>query len=273
VTWTRAAADGSAPVTSQEIVVSSAGTVVRTVTGIGATATTRTITGLTNGTAYTFQVRAVNAIGTGPLSTASNEVTPKGPPAAPTGVSAARSSTLVHLSWTAPAAGGSPITGYTIQVRTGTTVVRTVASAGTATSTDITGLTNGTAYNFRVQAVNAQGAGPLSGASAAVTPATVPDAPGILAAAQGPAGGALTAVANWTAPAGTGGAAITNYRVSALRVAADGSTTVNAVAIVSAATRTRSFTLGAGTYRFEVVAINSVGDSAPSAKSDPVSPR
>jgi Ca2+-binding RTX toxin-like protein len=273
VTWTRATVDGSPPVTGQEIVVSSGGSVVRTVTGVGATAVTRTITGLINGTAYTFQVRAINAIGTGPLSAASNAVTPKGPPAAPTGVSAARGNTLVHLSWTAPADGGSPITGYSIQVRTGATVVRTEPLTGTATSTDITGLTNGTAYNFRVAAINAQGTGPLSAASPAVTPATVPDAPGIALPAQGAAGGALTATANWTTPPSTGGSPITNYRVTAYRVATDGSLSVDSVQIVAANLRARVFTLGAGTYRFEVIAINSVGDSAPSAKSDPVSPR
>lgn len=35
-----------------------------------------TVTGLSSGTAYTFQVRATNAVGTGPYSAASNSVTP-----------------------------------------------------------------------------------------------------------------------------------------------------------------------------------------------------
>jgi len=38
-----------------------------------------TINGLTNGTAYTFTVTAINVIGTGPVSSASNSVTPSAP--------------------------------------------------------------------------------------------------------------------------------------------------------------------------------------------------
>ena len=53
-------------------------------------ATSVTVSGLTNGTTYTFTVAATNAVGTGPASAASNAVTPTGPtvPGAPTGVSA-----------------------------------------------------------------------------------------------------------------------------------------------------------------------------------------
>ena len=39
-------------------------------------ATSVNVTGLTNGTTYTFTVSATNAIGTGPASSASNAVTP-----------------------------------------------------------------------------------------------------------------------------------------------------------------------------------------------------
>ena len=56
----------------------------------GRTATTRTVTGLTNGTAYTFKVAATNAVGTGADSTASPAITPTAAqtaPGAPTAVS------------------------------------------------------------------------------------------------------------------------------------------------------------------------------------------
>jgi len=259
--------------TSQQIVVSSGGSVVRTVTGIPATATSRTVTALNNGTAYTFQVRAVSPLGLGALSASTAAVTPIGLAAAPTAVTANRLNASADLSWVAPSDGGSAITGYQIQVRTGATVVRT-DTVPVTTSTTVTGLTNGTAYNFRVQAVNGKGAGVL-GASNTVTPATVPGQPGILAPTQGPAGGGLTAIANWSAPASNGGAAISGYTVRALRMAADGTTPVGTptVANVGAAVRTRSFTLPAGNYRFEVVANNSAGSSDPSERSAIVSPR
>ena len=43
---------------------------------VGATATSLTVTGLTNGTTYTFRVAAINAVGPGPASAPSNAVTP-----------------------------------------------------------------------------------------------------------------------------------------------------------------------------------------------------
>ena len=133
----------------------------------------------------------------------------------------------------------------------------------------------GTAYNFRVQAVNGKGDGALA-TSNTVTPATVPDAPVILAPTQGPAGGALTAIANWAAPASNGGAAITGWTVRAYRMAADGTAPVGIPTVqtfTGGTIRSRSFTLPAGSYRFEVVATNSAGNSVESARSDAVSPR
>ncbi len=76
LSWARPTSDGGAPLTSYDVLVSTGTTVVSTIPAIAATDTSRVITGLTNGTAYTFQIRAVNAVGAGALSAPSNLVTP-----------------------------------------------------------------------------------------------------------------------------------------------------------------------------------------------------
>jgi serine protease len=78
--------------------------------------------------------------------------------------------TSATVAFAAPA-GGFPADSFSIVVRTGTTVVRTVDGVpGSATSHQVTGLSNGTAYNFQVRAVNSAGESPLSAASNEVTP-------------------------------------------------------------------------------------------------------
>lgn len=71
VAWA-APADGGSPITGYTVTASPGGKQV-TVAG---SATTATITGLTNGTPYTFTVTAANAVGTSPVSAQSSPVTP-----------------------------------------------------------------------------------------------------------------------------------------------------------------------------------------------------
>jgi hypothetical protein len=269
-------AAGGAAATSFTIQVKQAGAVVRTVTVDSATATSGVVTGLAPGT-YTFAVSAVNQFGASPFSADSNAVTVNAPtvaPSAPTALTATRGNASASLTWTLGANGGSPLTGYTLQVRIGTTVVRT-QNIGTARPFNVTGLTNGVAYNFRLQARNAVGTSPLSAPSNTVTPATVPGQTRILAPTRGAPGGALTAAANWNAPVSNGGAAITSYQVRALRMAANGTTVVGTpvTRTVAGTVRSASFTLPAGNYRFDVRAINAVGAGALSARSALVAPR
>ena len=85
-------------------------------------------------------------------------------PAAPTGFLAASGNGEVTLSWDDPE--NASITGYEYQRKTtgnwGTSWTTITGSSATTTSHPVTGLTNGTAYTFRLRAVNAAGNGAVS---------------------------------------------------------------------------------------------------------------
>ena len=96
-------------------------------------------------------------------------------PPAPTSLVATAGNAQVALSWTAPTGviAQAPINDYTVQVSSNSGTTWTTFSDGTSTATGatVTGLSNGTAYTFRVAAVNGVGTGAYSTASSAVTPA------------------------------------------------------------------------------------------------------
>jgi len=93
----------------------------------------------------------------------------------PTGVTATPGNAQAQVSWTAPSeTGGYAITDYVVQYssNSGSTWTTFSDSTSDATSATVTGLTNGTAYIFRVAAVNAVGTGAYSTASSSVTPSS-----------------------------------------------------------------------------------------------------
>jgi galactose oxidase-like protein/fibronectin type III domain protein/kelch motif-containing protein len=174
VSWTAPASNGS-PITSYTV-TPYVGTTAQTPTVVKGTppATSTSVTGLTNGTIYTFKVSATNGVGTGPASAQSNQVEPTAPtaPAAPTNVAATAGNQSATVSWSAPANGGSPITMYTVTpYLAGVAQSATVVSGSPpATTANVAGLTNGDAYTFTVSATNAIGTGPASAQSPPVTP-------------------------------------------------------------------------------------------------------
>lgn len=129
------------------------------------------VSGLSNGTAYTFTSVATNLVGSSSSSPTSASVTPTAQtPGAPTNIVAVAGNARATVSWAAPSnMGGSSITSYS--------VTSTPSSSGcttSGTSCTVSGLTNGTAYTFTSTATNAQGAGTASQASAAVSPSAGP---------------------------------------------------------------------------------------------------
>ena len=151
------------------------------------TATTYTVTGLTNGTRYYFRVLASNVVGRLGAVATSPTPSPRTVPSAPRSLTAAPTgaSGQIRLSWLAPASnGGAAITDYVIQRSPNGTSGWVTINDGvsTATAYTVTGLTNGTRYYFRVFARNAAGTARRA-TSPTPIPRPVPSAPRSLTAA------------------------------------------------------------------------------------------
>ena len=122
----------------------------KSVPGSSASTTSHTVTGLSNGTAYTFEVRGASSAGTGPASSAVSATPAIQPPAKPTGLVATVGDTEVALSWDNPNNGR--ITKWRYSKDDGATWTDVPNSGASTTAYTVTGLTNNTAYTFRVRA-------------------------------------------------------------------------------------------------------------------------
>ena len=145
-------------------------------------------------------------------------------PGAPTRlIATANGQTIINLYWTTPVSnGGSPITGYRIEIfPNGVFNWTTLVADTTSTSTTYshTGLAAGTTRYYRVSAINANGTGEPSNTAKVTTGAPpVPGAPTDLSAT---ASGTTQIDLSWTAPADDGGSPITTYGI---HVSPDGRT-------------------------------------------------
>jgi fibronectin type III domain protein len=112
VTWTEPEDDGGSAITGYTVTSDPDN---RTCTS--GDAAWCTVASLTNGTAYTFTVRATNANGTGNPSDASSPVTPSSSPTPSlSALPAYLVSTVVRLSWTSTA-GTAPVVSYDVRAR------------------------------------------------------------------------------------------------------------------------------------------------------------
>jgi subtilisin len=98
------------------------------------------------------------------------------PPVAPSApvLSATAGNGVVNLSWTGPANGGSPITGYAIYRGSAVGGATDFASVGPTQAYADTAVTNGTTYYYQVAAMNAVGTGVRSNEVSATPVAPTP---------------------------------------------------------------------------------------------------
>ncbi|HVH36605.1 MAG TPA: hypothetical protein VM847_21115, partial [Tahibacter sp.] len=125
---------------------------------------------LSNGVPVACGVIALNAVGNSELSVLSPEVTPAGPPGAPTLTAANGGDGRIALSFDAPASdNGAAVLGYTASCTPGTHEFGSTQSPLT-----VSGLSNGIEYRCSVRAVNDAGSSAASNALLA-TPHAVAD--------------------------------------------------------------------------------------------------
>ncbi|MEF3405370.1 Ig-like domain-containing protein [Agromyces sp. CCNWLW203] len=113
----------------------------------------------------------------------------------------------VSVRWSAPPDNNSPISGYRLSWNGGSAVFAADA-AGLAHT--ITGLANGTAYRFQVEATNGIGTSAASPSSASATPFGLPGAPAVANLVASSSGDARLSL-SWAAPTDNGGRGISRY--------------------------------------------------------------
>ena len=148
---------------------------------VNANSTSYTDNGLQPNTAYSYRVRAQNAVGNSGYTNTATATTNNTQPNAPSALSAnASSSSTVQLAWVDNSGNE---TSFRIERKTGSSAFSEIGTVN-ANSTSYTdnGLQPNTAYNYRVRAQNAVGNSGYSNTATATTNNTLPNAPSALSA-------------------------------------------------------------------------------------------
>ena len=237
-------------------------------TGLTATASPTTVSGLTNGTSYTFTLIATNGNGNSAASTASTAAV-VGIPATPTAPSVVSTSTAGQdsVSWTAPTSASGPLTGYTLTPSPACSACTglTVSGSPPATSTTVGGLTAGTSYTFTLKATNASGTSAASSASTGVVTGS-PTAPTNVVAVGGTPAPSGDLNVTWSAPTSSGVGTIDSYTATSSTGSKTCTSTSTPPATPTLGCQLTGLTNGTS-YTVTVTATNSAGSSYKSVAS------
>lgn len=266
LSWQAPASNGGSPITNYKIYRGTksggenmSGTPVWGDTAglatVGGNVTTWIDMGVTNGRPYYYEVRAVNAVGEGPLSSEAT-ATPRAnvtSPSSPQNLHATARNDQVLLAWQAPVNNSSSsITNYTIYrgiSSGGETRLTTVGNDTTWTDMNVT---NGQTFYYEVSAMNKTGEGTQSNEVIA-TPATEPGTPQKLVAT----GGNGLVLLAWQVPASNGGSPINSYYI--YRGTSPGGETCLTI-IGNITTFTDMDIVKGQAYYYEISAVNIAGE-------------
>lgn len=240
VTFTAPASDGGGSITGYTVTSNPEG-----LTGTGA-GSPITVTGLTNGIAYTFTVTATNGAGTGSASAASNAITP----ASPQTITFANPGAQTY--GTTPTLTATSTSSLAVSFTSATTAVCTITSGG-----QLSFVTTGTCTINANQGGNSMYLPAPQVSRSFTVNAVVPGAPTGISAS--PSGTGQISVA-FTAPVSTGGSPITGYTVTASPGGATGTGAGSPITV-------SGLTVGQS-YTFTVTATNSAGTGSASAASN-----